>query len=155
MKISIIAVGKQMPSWVTTGYQDYVGRLPPEFKLQLTEITALKRHKGADLKRLIEREGAHMLTAIPPGSYTLALTERGQLWNTQQFAERLRHWQTEGQHLCLLIGGPEGLAPACLNQAHAQWSLSPLTFPHPLVRVLLAEQLYRAISILQQHPYHR
>ncbi len=144
-----------MPEWVETGYQEYAKRLPGDFALRCIEIPAGKRGKTVDVKRLIHQEGERMCAAIPAGDVVVALTERGQLWNTQQFAAKLQGWHDTGNGLSLLIGGPEGLAPQCLERAHQQWSLSPLTWPHPLVRILVAEQLYRAWSLLRHHPYHR
>lgn len=144
-----------MPHWVTEGYAEYVKRLPPEFAIRLIEIPLSKRSKGSDLPRLIEKEGERMYAAIPQGDYVVALTERGKLWSTQEFSKQLQTWHQSGQGLTLLVGGPEGLSTTCLNKAHLQWSLSPLTWPHPLVRVMVAEQIYRAWSVLSHHPYHR
>ncbi len=144
-----------MPHWVTEGYLEYTKRLPPELSIRLIEIPAGKRSKGSDIPRLIAQEGERMKAAIPEGDYVVALTERGKLWDTKTFSTQLQKWQQAGQGLSLLVGGPEGLSAACLNKAHLQWSLSPLTWPHPLVRVMLAEQLYRAWTLLTHHPYHR
>jgi len=155
MKITLIAVGTKMPSWVTEAYSEYTKRLPPELAIKLIEIPATKRTKNTDLQRVIAQEGASMSAAIPPGDFIVALSERGKLWDTQAFAQQLQNWRQKGQGLTLLIGGPEGLSNECLNKAHMQWSLSPLTWPHPLVRVMLAEQLYRAWTLLSNHPYHR
>jgi len=155
VKISLIAVGKRPSDWVQTGYEEYAKRLPPDWALRLIEIPAGKRGKNVDLNRLIQREGEQMLAAIPAGDWVVALTEHGQLWNNQQLARQIQSWQEKGGGLSLLVGGPEGLAPACLAKANLQWSLSSLTFPHPLVRILVAEQLYRCFTILQNHPYHR
>lgn len=155
MKITLIAVGTKMPAWVQEGYQAYAKRLPSDFTIRCIEISASKRSKGVDIKRLIHQEGERMCAAIPAGDYVVALTEHGQLWNTQQFAAKLQIWRDTSRDVSMLIGGPEGLAPQCLAVAQQQWSLSPLTWPHPLVRILVAEQLYRAWSILHRHPYHR
>jgi 23S rRNA (pseudouridine1915-N3)-methyltransferase len=155
MKISLIAVGKRMPDWVTAGFQEYVQRLPADYAIKLIEISATKRTKGADINRLLQGEGEKILAAIPSGDRIIALTERGQLWDTQGLAQQLQIWRDGGCGLSLLVGGPEGLPPACLARAHHRWSLSPLTFPHPLVRILIAEQIYRAYSLLHNHPYHR
>ncbi len=155
MQINLIAVGKRMPGWIEAGYQEYAKRLPPECKLELIEIAAEKRSKGADLNRIKQHEGAQMLTAIPTRNQVAALDEQGQQWNTQQLAQQLQGWRESGQDVSLLIGGPEGLASACLEKAQIKWSLSRLTLPHPLVRIIVAEQIYRAWSILNHHPYHR
>jgi 23S rRNA (pseudouridine1915-N3)-methyltransferase len=155
MKITLIAVGAKMPRWVTEAYTEYVKRLPPEFSMRLVEIPAYKRTIKADIKRLILKEGEQVCAAIPRDDYIIALTERGRLWNTQELAVQLSMWRQMRQNLSLLIGGPEGLAQECLDKAHFQWSLSPLTWPHPLVRVMIAEQIYRAWTIVANHPYHR
>ncbi len=144
-----------MPAWVETGYLEYARRLPPECALHLQEIPAGRRGKGADLERILKREGERQLAAVPRGALVCALEVDGQRWSTQALAERLSQWMQGGRDLALLVGGPEGLAPACRAQAQLRWSLSPLTLPHPLVRVLVAEQLYRAWSLLAGHPYHR
>ncbi len=145
-----------MPGWVVQGYAEYATRLPPECALLLKEIPALKRGKQADLRRIAEDEGARMLGAIPPQCTTvIALDERGRLLDTPALAEHLQGWMGQGGDVALLVGGPEGLAPQCRERASWQWSLSPLTLPHPLVRVVVAEQLYRAWAVLRQHPYHR
>jgi 23S rRNA (pseudouridine1915-N3)-methyltransferase len=155
MKIQIIAVGKHMPEWVETGYDEYAKRLSSDCDLQLIEIAAGKRGKNADIVRLTRIEGEQMLAAIPNGHYVIALDVLGQSWSTERLADKLQHWKTENQSISLLIGGPEGLAPDCLKRADLKLSLSALTLPHPLVRIVLAEQLYRAFSILKNHPYHR
>jgi len=155
LKITLIAVGTKMPHWVTEAYTEYTKRLPPELAIRLVEIPADKRTKNSDMARLIQQEGERMWEAIPKGDYVIALTERGKLWNTREFSVQLQDWQQSGRGVSLLVGGPEGLSAACLSKAHLQWSLSPLTWPHPLVRVMLAEQIYRAWSLLSHHPYHR
>lgn len=155
MKISLIAIGTKMPQWVTLGFQEYCQRLPKDYSLQLIEIPAEKRPKTFDVVRLLEREGEHMRALIPKNNLVIALTERGQSWNNEELSQKLHNWHDEGQDISLLIGGPEGLAPACLNAASYHWSLSPLTLPHPLVRIIVAEQIYRSWSIIQGHPYHR
>ena len=155
MRIQLVAVGERMPRWVTEGYAEYARRLPPECALNLVEVAAGKRGKGADLARLQAKEGERMLKAVPKGAYTVALDQRGRAWTTEGLAERLETWLGGGRDVALLVGGPEGLAPECSARADAAWSLSPLTLPHPLVRVVVAEQLFRAWSILKGHPYHR
>jgi 23S rRNA (pseudouridine1915-N3)-methyltransferase len=155
MQIHLIAVGERMPAWVEAGYEEYAKRLPRECRLALREIPAGKRTKGADLKRLIEQEGARQLAAIPAGSRVVALDRIGRQLDTEQLAAELKKRLAGGQDLALLVGGPEGLAPACLERADDKWSLSVLTLAHPVVRVVLAEQLYRAWSIVNNRPYHR
>ncbi|WP_428609392.1 23S rRNA (pseudouridine(1915)-N(3))-methyltransferase RlmH [Sedimenticola sp.] len=155
MIIHLISVGNKMPRWVQEGYREYAKRLPAECALNLIEITPGHRGKSADVKRTIREEGERMLKAIPKGCRIIALDVQGRSWNTEQLSDQLGEWMGAGPDIALLVGGPEGLAEACLSQANGRWSLSPLTLPHPLVRVVLAEQLYRAWSLLRNHPYHR
>lgn len=155
MRIHLIAVGNRMPAWVAEGYREYAQRLPPECALHLTEIAPGKRGKGADLDRIRTDEGAHMLAVLPRAAQVVALEVTGTDWSTEALSRQLAHWLQGGRDLALLVGGPEGLAAECLARADQRWSLSPLTLPHPLVRVVVAEQLYRAWSLLQGHPYHR
>lgn len=155
MQIHIIAVGERMPEWVAAGYAEYAKRLPHECRLTLHEIPAGKRTKGADIARLTRDEGARQLAAIPAGARVVALDRGGRELDTEQLAARLEKQLADGRDLALLIGGPEGLAPECLAAADERWSLSRLTLAHPVVRVVLAEQLYRAWSILRNLPYHR
>lgn len=155
MLIRLIAVGNKMPDWVEKGYQEYAKRLPTGYGLKLVEITPEKRTKQADIKRITEREGEKILAAIKPGNLVVALEVLGQNWTTPQLAESLKTWHNESRDVDLLVGGPDGLSAECVKKANIKWSLSPLTLPHPLVRIVLAEQLYRAWSILQNHPYHR
>lgn len=144
-----------MPAWVEAGYREYAKRLPGECSLRLREIPLGKRGKGADLRRAVHDEGERMLAALPRDCLVLALEVGGSAWSTEQLAGQLGDWMASGRDLALLVGGPEGLAPSCLERADRRWSLSTLTLPHPLVRVLVAEQLYRAWSVLRNHPYHR
>jgi len=144
-----------MPGWVQTGYQEYSRRLPREIVLELIEIPLVHRGKNADLNRLIKKEGEAMLAAIKPSDYVVSLDVTGKPWTTAELAKQLTNWQQGGSDVCLLVGGPDGLAPECQSRAQQHWSLSALTFPHPLVRVIVAEALYRAWSINVGHPYHR
>lgn len=155
MHIHLIAVGSRMPDWVEQGFAEYAKRMPPECRLKLVEIAAGKRGKQADLNRLKEQEGEKMLAAIPKGARIIALEVTGKHWSTEQLASEMDKWMGGGQDVALLVGGPEGLASACIQAADESWSLSRLTLPHPLVRVLLSEQLYRATTILKNHPYHK
>jgi len=155
MKIHLLAVGVRMPDWIKSGYAEYAGRLPRECRLNLIEIPAGKRSARADLPRLVRAEGERLLAAIPARSRVIALDERGREWSTTELAGQLTDWLQDGRDLSLLIGGPDGLDAACRDRAERLWSLSRLTLPHPLVRIVLAEQLYRAWSLLQNHPYHR
>ena len=144
-----------MPGWVETGYQEYAKRLPPECALHLVEIEPGHRGKGASIEIARREEGGRLLAALPKGVQVIALDEQGRAWSTAELSRQLAAWLAEGRDLALLVGGPEGLDPTCRARADRLWSLSPLTFPHPLVRVILAEQLYRAWSLLTGHPYHR
>lgn len=155
MKIKLIAVGTKMPKWVEQGYDEYAKRLPREFSLELIEIAPGNRGKNADIERAIRKEGELMLSKISPSDHVVALEVLGKPWSTEQLAREAEGWQMLGSDVCLLVGGPEGLAPECKQRANQQWSLSPLTLPHPMVRILLAEQVYRAWSVIQGHPYHR
>lgn len=155
MRIKLIAVGSKMPAWVEDAYNEYSKRLPKDFSLELVEIAMSKRGKNVDLQRAIHKEGELMLAAIPANDYVVSLEVTGKAWSTEQLAAQADRWRMEGNNISLLVGGPDGLAEQCQQRAQQRWSLSPLTLPHPLVRVLLAEQLYRAWSILHNHPYHR
>ncbi len=155
MRIYLIAVGQKMPGWVAKGYQEYVKRLPPSCSLRLVEIAPGHRGKSADIQRAIKSESDKMLAAIPPAARVIALDERGKSWSTVQLASRMEGWMQEGGDVALLVGGPDGLSAECRQRAQQSWSLSALTLPHPLVRVVLAEQIYRAWSVTQGHPYHR
>ncbi len=155
MNIYLISVGNRMPRWVVEGYEEYAKRLPGECALQLIEIAPGHRGKNADTARTLRDEGERMLKAVPKGCRIVALDVLGRAWSTEQLSERLAQWMADGPDLALLVGGPEGLAPDCLQAAELSWSLSSLTMPHPLVRVVVAEQLYRAWSLMRNHPYHR
>lgn len=144
-----------MPDWVNKGYNEYAKRLTGDCQLKMVEITPGKRGKNADLARIKIQEGERILSAIPKRSLVVALEVTGKAWTTEELSRQLDHWLHGGQDIALLIGGPEGLSEACVVRADIKWSLSSLTLPHPLVRVLLSEQLYRAYSILKHHPYHR
>lgn len=155
MLIHLIAVGTRMPDWVEQGFSEYTKRMPPESRVKLVEISPGKRGKNSDIKRLTQLEGEKTLAAIPKGAYIVALDVLGKACSTEDLAQELKGWQASGQDIAILIGGPEGLADECLNKAQQKISLSKLTLPHPLVRVVLAEQLYRASTILKGHPYHK
>ena len=155
MKIYIIAVGNRMPGWVDTAYQEYVKRFSPECRVHLRAIPSAKRTRHADIPRLLRDEGARLLAAVPTDCQIVALDRTGRQMNTEQLADKLRSWLGQGDNVAFLIGGPEGLAQECVQQSHALWSLSSLTLAHPLVRVVLIEQLYRAWSIIKGLPYHR
>jgi 23S rRNA (pseudouridine1915-N3)-methyltransferase len=155
MRIHLIAVGERMPAWVTQGFEEYAARMPRECQLLLREIPAGRRSKGADVARLVRAEGEKLLAAVPKGARIVALDRQGRELETEQLATELQRQMSRGGDLALLVGGPEGLADECLARADAKWSLSRLTLAHPLVRVVVAEQVYRAWSILNNLPYHR
>ncbi len=155
MIIRLIAVGHKMPSWVDTAYQEYARRLPRECKLELVEIAAAKRGKQADIARIMAKEADAIDAAIQPGDWVVALDVLGKSWSTPELAQQLTRWQNNGRNVSLLVGGPEGLTPELRARADQKWSLSALTLPHPLVRVVVAEALYRAWSVTVNHPYHR
>lgn len=155
MKIYLIAVGNKMPRFVEEGYQEYAKRFPSDCSLELIEIPAGKRGKNADIERITAKEGELMIQAIPKGALVVTLDIPGKMYNTEQLAQELNNWKMSGRDVALLVGGPEGLAPACKKLAEKSWSLSPLTLPHPIVRIVLAESLYRAWSVTENHPYHR
>ncbi len=155
MKLRILAVGTRMPAWVTEGFNEYAKRMPPELKIEVVELPLGPRGKNRPPAKAIAREGEAMLKAIPDGDCAVALDVKGKAWSTENLAQQLRNWQESGNNYTLLIGGPDGLAPECLARAGQSWSLSPLTLPHPLVRIVLMEQLYRAWAINSGHPYHK
>ncbi len=155
MKLHLLAVGQKMPAWVEQGFQEYAQRMPAEARLELKEIAPGKRGKNADIKRIVQDEGQRLQAAIPKNTRIVVLDVKGRNWSTEQLADRLGEWMQSGQDVSLLVGGPEGLSDECMALAQERWSLSSLTFPHPLVRIILAEQLYRAWSVLRHHPYHR
>ena len=159
MNVVLAAVGTRMPGWVDAAFRDYAKRLPAACRLSLREVPAAYRgkaaRKGGSVAEAMRREGEGLLRAAPAGARIVALDERGAVWSTAELARRLAAWLAEGRDTALLAGGPDGLAPACLQRAEVRWSLSRLTFPHALVRVIVAEQLWRAWSLLDRHPYHR
>ncbi len=153
--IHLVAVGTRMPAWVTEGYREYANRLPRECSLKLVEIAPCKRRKTLNTKRIQAEEGRQLLAALPPRATVVALAVNGKPWDTETLATRLQGWLQDGRDVALLVGGADGLSEECLQRADLHWSLSAHTLPHALVRVVVAEQLYRAWSILSGHPYHR
>ncbi len=155
MRISIITIGTKMPPWVTQGVEEYSKRMPRELRVEWKELPLAARGKSSNPEKLKEKEGEQILKAIPAGDRVIALDVKGKALDTGQLARQLSDWQMSGDNYSLLIGGPDGLSRACLDRAQRRWSLSELTLPHPLVRILLADQLYRAWTITVNHPYHR
>ncbi len=144
-----------MPPWVSQGVEEYSKRMPRELGIEWKELPLAPRGKGSNSRQLKEKEGELILRAIPASDRVIALDVRGKSLSTENLAKQLSSWQMSGENYSLLIGGPDGLSGACLERAERRWSLSELTLPHPLVRVVLAEQLYRAWTITVNHPYHR
>ncbi len=151
----MLAVGNRMPDWIDQGFETYRRRLPPQCELRLQEIPATRRGSRADVGVAKVREGERLLKLARKADRVVALDEHGSEWTTSQLARRLQDWQQTCSTLALLVGGPDGLSDDCLAASNECWSLSRLTLPHALVRVLVAEQLYRAWTLLQGHPYHR
>lgn len=155
MRTRLISVGERMPSWVADGFAEYRKRLSRELPLELVEIPLGARGKGRDPARAIAEEGAAVLAALPRDAHVVALDGRGKPWSSEQLAQELARWRMGARDLAILVGGPDGHAADVLGRADQCWSLGPLTLPHMLVRLVVAEQLYRAVSILEGHPYHR
>jgi 23S rRNA (pseudouridine1915-N3)-methyltransferase len=155
VRIRLISVASRMPAWVEQGYQEYAKRMPPDLPVDLVEIALGTRSKNADIARLMRREGEQMLAATQPGERIVTLEVNGRNWSTEELAAHLDTWRLEARNVNLMVGGPEGLAEEVSARSDQRWSLSALTLPHPLVRILLAEQLYRAWTILNRHPYHK
>lgn len=153
MKIRILSVGKRLPGWVNEGFATYVKRLPRENALLLEEIPVSRG--GGDATRRIGEEGERLLRRVARGEYVVALDEAGTAWTSRDLAGELERWRHMGVDVALLVGGPDGLSASCKARADKNWSLSRHTLPHGLVRVMVAEQLYRAWTLLQGHPYHR
>ena len=155
MRIRLIAVGTRMSAWVDAAMADYSRRLRGAAALELIEVPMARRSGGADAARAVATEAERILALLAPREHAVALDERGRSFTTVQFSEWLGLRRQAGEPLSFIIGGPDGLDAAVLARAQLRWSLSALTFPHALVRVLLAEQLYRAATVLAGHPYHR
>ena len=153
MKLYVVAVGHRMPAWVEAGFNEYAARMPREARIELKAVKPAAR--GGPVKRAVEDEGARILGALPRGALKVVLDEDGVLLDTMELSQHLTRWRQSGQDVAFIVGGADGLADAVKQAATFTWSLSPLTLPHGLARVLLAEQLYRALSILHNHPYHR
>lgn len=155
MKLKLVAAGTRLPAWVNTGFEDYARRMPPETPLELTEISVPRGNAQGAAARATRAEGEQMLAAIPARAWVVALDVTGKAIDTPQLSRWWARRLQDGLDVVFLIGGPDGLAADCLARANERMSLSALTFPHALVRILLAEQLYRAMSLLKGHPYHR
>ena len=155
MRFSVVAIGQRMPDWVERGWHEYARRFPRGLELVLKEIPMAQRSRASKAEQSRSSESAALLAAVPAGNFVVALDGRGKPWSTRELAAEMQQWMQNGRDVSLLVGGPDGLDKKCLQQADTCWSLGPLTLPHMLVRVILAEQLYRAWSFTQNHPYHR
>jgi 23S rRNA (pseudouridine1915-N3)-methyltransferase len=154
MKLRIVALGHRMPGWVAAGFDDYARRLPREFALDLVELKPEPRERGRTSAQILAAEALRIAPACG-GCQCVALDEHGEAWSTREFASRLGRWRDAGRDIAFVIGSADGLASDVKSQATAVMAVSAMTLPHGLVRVLLAEQIYRAVSILAGHPYHR
>lgn len=155
MRVRLLAVGTRAPAWVRQGYDDYARRLGPGLKLTLVQIEPGRRAAGGDVRAALETEGRRLLAAVRDGEFLVALDEHGTQMTTARFADWLAERMRAGRNLAIMAGGPDGFAPQVRARADFLLSLSALTLPHALVRIVLAEQLYRALSIHARHPYHR
>ena len=153
MKFVVVAVGHRMPAWVDAGFAEYAGRMPREARVEFVALKPAPR--GGATQRVLDTEGERILAAVPGGSYKVVLDERGTPVRTAELARRMARWRENGRDIALIVGGADGLADSVKQSADFLWSLSPLTLPHGLARVLVVEQLYRAHTILHNHPYHR
>ena len=155
MRIHLIAVGKKMPEWVNSGFSEFSKRMPPELQINLVEITPSVRNKTTPIEKNIKEEGERFQSAIPSNSRLIVLDEKGKNFSSIELSKKMEDWFPQGQDIAIVIGGADGIDDRIKQQANESWSLSSFTLPHALVRVIVAEQLYRAWSILKGHPYHR
>lgn len=155
MRLQLLAVSNRQPDWVNRGFDEYAKRLRGHCSLELRQLGLARRSAASSAQRARAEEGARLLAAIPDGARVVALSEQGQQWSTAQLVARMQSWMQAGAPVCFLVGGPDGLDPACTARAHEHWALSRLTLPHGLARIAVAEALYRAWSVIQRHPYHR
>ncbi len=155
LNITVLAVGNRMPAWIDEGFFEYQKRISRQFRLRLIEIPALRRGKNPDIEKIKHLEESRLLDSAPNSSYLIALDKHGRHWTTRQVARKMQNWLDQGDSVTLAIGGPEGFSEEFLGKCTEVWSLSELTFPHGLARIIVAEQLYRGYSILNKLPYHR
>ncbi len=144
-----------MPSWVVQGVDEYVRRMPKECQVKFAELPLGQRAKSKNIKQAMQQEEKSILAAIPDNAQIIALEVTGRNWSTEVLSNKMQDWMQSGKDVALLVGGPDGMTQACLDKAQEKWSLSNLTLPHPLVRIVLAEQLYRALMVIKNHPYHK
>ncbi|MEX0941196.1 MAG: 23S rRNA (pseudouridine(1915)-N(3))-methyltransferase RlmH [Pseudomonadales bacterium] len=155
MNIELVAAGTKPPAWLVDGYDEYVKRLPRDWQFDLREVAVAKRSRSTNIARLKQQEGERILAAIKPNARIIALDSDGEIWSTEQLAAKMSQWRNDYPLVQLIVGGPDGLDDACLERADDVWSLSRLTFPHFIVRLMIVEQVYRAWSIVNNHPYHK
>lgn len=155
LRLSLLAASNRQPEWVDAGTAEYAKRLRGRCTLEVKSVPLARRTASTPAERAVAEEGERLLAAVPVGAHVVALIENGKPWSTRELAAKLEGWIERGAPVALLVGGPDGLAPACVARANERWSLSNLTLPHGLVRILVAEALYRAWSVLEGHPYHR
>lgn len=155
LQLRIISVSAKPPAWLRQGFEEYKKRLSPICTLDLIEVPLEKRGTQKNTQPFINREGEKILSLLKAQHLVVALDLKGKSWSTTELAQQFEKWQLENKNIDFIIGGPDGLANACLQRATVKWSLSPLTLPHLFVRLIVVEQLYRAWSILQGHPYHK
>jgi 23S rRNA (pseudouridine1915-N3)-methyltransferase len=155
MKLLILAVGHKMPSWITEGFNEYSKRMPRETKIELVEIKPEPRTTGKSVPQIMEAEAQRIQAALPKDVLRIVLDERGKHWTTRQLTDHMKDWLSGGRDVAFIIGGADGLHETVRSSAHQLLALSAMVLPHGMVRVLLAEQLYRAHSLLHNHPYHR
>ena len=144
-----------MPAWVTHGVDEYLRRMPSECQVKFVELPLGQRAKSKNIKQAMQQEEKSILAAIPNNALVIAMEVKAKIWSTEILAEKMQDWMRSGKDVALLVGGPDGMTQACIDKAVEKWSLSNLTLPHPLVRIVLAEQLYRALMIINNHPYHK
>jgi 23S rRNA (pseudouridine1915-N3)-methyltransferase len=155
LRLSLITASNRQPEWVEQGADDYAKRLRGRCTLEIKTVPLARRTATAPVERAVQDEGERLLAQVPPGAHVVALLEAGKPWSTKDLAAKLESWMRRGAPVALLVGGPDGLSPDCAARANERWSLSNLTLPHGLVRIVAAEALYRAWSLLENHPYHR
>jgi 23S rRNA (pseudouridine1915-N3)-methyltransferase len=154
MRLRVVALGQRMPAWVDAGWDEYARRMPPDFPVELVALKAEPRDRGKTAAQVLAAEAVRLATACKSATI-VALDERGEQWTTRVLADKLANWRIEARDVALVIGSADGLAESVKRNASATFSLSALTLPHGLVRIIVAEQLYRAVSLLSRHPYHR
>jgi 23S rRNA (pseudouridine1915-N3)-methyltransferase len=155
LRLALLTASNRQPEWVDAGADDYAKRLRGRCSLEIKTVPLAKRTASTPVDKAIDDEGERLLALVPQGAHVVALCEGGKPWSTKELAQKLEGWMSLGAPVCLLVGGPDGLSAACIERSRERWSLSNLTLPHGLVKIVAAEALYRAWSLLENHPYHR